>query len=197
MPDVCLRVFTVTVFTVQWAHSARQASKVLYGFMRFAGVPLLSATSCNGVTHWCRSTGSRFQTMCRYDYLPARAVCRNSKGACDVEEVCTGYLPDCPSDRWAKNGQVCSSSMWHAYPYKDSSKLSWDHISTSSNALSSKGRYQLVSASDLADEGLHVQPSSVGVASMKKRTYYCKKKQEVWRLRRVCRGGMCVWAWCR
>ena len=70
----------------------------------------------------------------------------------------------------------------------------WNHISTSSNAFSSNGTYQLVSASDLADEGLEVQPSSIGIAH----TYYRKKKKkhEAWRVRRVCRDGMCVLAWC-
>src|SRR5579862_8133083 len=60
------------------------------------------AGSANGVFGTCCDANCHFTAN--------GTTCRNSAGACDVTEACTGNSPTCPTDGFASNTVVCRSS---------------------------------------------------------------------------------------
>ena len=46
-----------------------------------------------------------------HSILPSSVTCRESEGACDVAENCTGASPNCPADTFLNTSYICNPSL--------------------------------------------------------------------------------------
>ena len=72
------------------------------------GTPCVTSTRECEVSIWRCVAGVR---ECTVELAPSTTVCRESDGACDMAETCTGTSPTCPVDALLPAGSECRAAM--------------------------------------------------------------------------------------